>query len=512
MMRISVMRFSCVLALASLGACAFIPDRAPEQPEVKTSDSAPVAPTPEPAAPAPTAAQANAFKTRHASFIPMAFNDVPGWKEDDMQQSWSAFMQSCNALRSKNPVWTNVCAKAQNVKTSPQAIRLFFEREFIPFQIQDLRNRRQGMVTGYFEPQLNGSRQYKPPYIYPVYAPPSDMLYLDARRVPASAKNQTVSASVQGNRVTLGQGDYTLDLKQVTLNVLDKKVRLRAEGNRLLPYYTRAEIESLGVPNARVIAFVDDLPALYEMQIQGSGRIQLTDGSVIRLSMSEQNGHPFRPVLAKNKAGKSATKTVTRGGEVELDVDDYDDDEDTDGAIRTRGFKLVSAVIGKTDASGRAPAGSAGNSDPSYVFFSENPQPDSKVGPVGALGVPLTAGRSIAVDPRNVPMGYPVFVSTRTPGTKAPLRRLTVAQDMGGAIRGAVRADYFFGFGQTAKANASRMKEIGEMWVLLPQGVQLAAAASGVGSVRVRGGGGGEEIAPAECLIPEDDICVEAPE
>ena len=122
--------------------------------------------------------------------------------------------------------------------------------------------------------------------------------------------------------------------------------------------------------------------------------------------------------------------------------------------------------------------------------------------------MPLTAERSIAVDPRNVPMGYPVFVSTRSPGTKAPLRRLTVAQDMGSAIRGAVRADYFFGFGQTAKNNASRMKEIGEMWVLLPQGLHLASAATGIGNVRVRGSGG-TESAPAECLIPDDDICVE---
>ena len=515
MMRISVIRFSCVLALSALGACA-VQEKAPEQSEAHTSNVAPAAPAAAPAAPAaapaaPTAAQASAFKTRNASFIPMAFNDVPGWKEDNMVQSWSAFMQSCRVLRSKHPVWENVCVKAKNVRTSPQTIRLFFEREFIPFQIQDLKNRRQGMVTGYFEPQLNGSRQYKAPYIYPVYAPPSDMLYLDVRRIPASARNQTVSASVNGNRVTLGKGDYSLDLKQVTLTTLDKKVRLRAEGKRLLPYYTRAEIESLGVPNARVIAFVDKLSALYEMQIQGSGRIQLTDGSVIRLSMSEQNGHPFRPVLAKNKAGKSATKTITRGGEIELDVDDYEDDEAED-TIRTRGFKLLSALISGTDTAAGAKqsslAAAGKNSDPSYVFFKENPQRDDKIGPVGALGVPLTAERSIAVDPRNVPMGYPVFVSTRSPGTKAPLRRLTVAQDMGGAIRGAVRADYFFGFGQTAKNNASRMKEIGEMWVLLPQGLHLASAATGIGNVRVRGSGG-TESAPAECLIPDDDICVE---
>ena len=177
MMRLSVIRFSCVLALSALGACA-VQEKAPEQSEAHTSNVTPDAPAAPAAAPAaPTAAQASAFKTRNASFIPMAFNDVPGWKEDDMVQSWSAFMQSCRVLRSKHPVWENVCVKAKNVRASPQTIRLFFEREFIPFQIQDLKNRHQRMVTGYFEPQLNGSRQYKAPYIY------SQELFLPERNI-----------------------------------------------------------------------------------------------------------------------------------------------------------------------------------------------------------------------------------------------------------------------------------------------------------------------------------------
>ena len=491
-----------IAALCVLFACATT-----DKPAV---DSRAEAPQP---APAPTASQASAFKTQTASFSPTAFNDLPGWREDNVTQSWNAFTQSCQALRGKNPTWEDVCKNAQSVNAaSPQAIRLFFEKEFVPFQIQDINSRRRGVVTGYFESQLRGSRKYGAPYVYPVYASPADMLYLDARSVSAGAQKQTIPAAVNGNRVTLGAGDYSINLSQVTLDVLDKKVRLRAEGNQLLPYYTRSEIESLGAPNAKVIAFVDDAAALYEMQIQGSGRIQLNDGTTIRVSMAEQNGHPFRPTLASNKAGKPATKTTVRGGNVELDADDDDGDEEESVGIRTRGFQLAAepaGVMSRATGAGNPAPRAAKTNDPSYVFFRENAGQKDETGPLGALGIPLTAERSIAVDPRNVPMGYPVFVSTRDPETKTPMRRLTIAQDTGGAIRGAVRADYFFGFGQKARAKAARMKENGEMWVLLPRGIQLAAASTNIGRVRVRGAAGGSDVPPAECLIPDDTVCVE---
>ena len=141
------------------------------------------------------------------------------------------------------------------------------------------------------------------------------------------------------------------------------------------------------------------------------------------------------------------------------------------------------------------------NSDPSYVFF--RPIPDSDDGPIGALGVPLTAGRSVAVDPRTTPLGAPVFISTREPGRSTPLNRLMLAQDTGGAIRGAVRADYFWGFGAQAFVRASQMKEDGRMWLLLPNKQQLAARA---GAVLLRGGAGSQA---AECVVPDPELCVE---
>jgi len=132
------------------------------------------------------------------------------------------------------------------------------------------------------------------------------------------------------------------------------------------------------------------------------------------------------------------------------------------------------------------------------VFFRQIA--DGEGGPVGALGVPLTAGRSVAVDPRTTPLGFPVFISTVGPSDT--VNRLMLAQDTGGAIRGAVRADYFWGFGSGAGERASRMKEIGRMWLLLPRELQLAA---GTG-VLTRGGIGASDV---ECVVPDAELCVE---
>ncbi|MGT2475798.1 3D domain-containing protein [Paraburkholderia terrae] len=142
-------------------------------------------------------------------------------------------------------------------------------------------------------------------------------------------------------------------------------------------------------------------------------------------------------------------------------------------------------------------------SDPSYVFF--RLIPDSPNGPVGALGVALSAGRSIAVDPRTTPLGAPVFVSTRDdPQAPGAIDRLMMAQDSGGAIQGAVRADYFYGFGQSAQAQASRTKERIRMWVLLPKGLPIAARDA---TLKTRGGGA--PTSSADCLVSDPELCVD---
>lgn len=495
---------------------------APPAPPIAVAPPEPVTPpVPAPAvqpagqtAQGSVAGQARTFSTQHATYTAVAFESIPGWGRDDFSDSWAAFLGSCKPLAARGREWREVCDRAARVDVrSGPAIRNFYEREFSAYQIRDDDRRASGVVTGYFEPEIEGSRRYAPPFIYPVYAQPEDLLYLDTRRIPAGAKG-VVAARVQGRNVAiesglstrdLSGGDvYALDLAAVPRGALDRKARLRIDGRRLLPYFTRSEIESRGAPNARVIAFVSSATALYEMQIQGSGRIRLPNGELIRLGYAEQNGHPFRPMLAQSGRGKAKGVRV-RGSSIELVLDD-DDEEAANAGILTRGFTLAKPVrTGAVAVAGQrvqGPVIGSGISDPSYVFFRETGA-SGDAGAVGALGVPLTAGRSIAVDPRSTPLGYPVFVSTREPGSGAPIQRLTFAQDTGGAIRGAVRADYFFGAGMQAASQARRMKQSGQLWVFLPKGLSVAAATT----TRVRTRGAGVDL--ADCLVQDGLSCVE---
>jgi membrane-bound lytic murein transglycosylase A len=460
------------------------------------------------------AGEATNFATQVANYSAIGFDKVPGWSADNFVETWGAFLESCKVLSARGAPWRDLCTRARQVDGNNNAsVRGFYEREFAVYQMQSDDRKIDGMVTGYFEPEINGSRRYGAPFIYPVYGQPDDMLYLDVRKIAAAQRNGTVAARVEGKNVVLqnnlstkdmgATGIFTVDMSTLALDTLDKKVRMRANGKQLQAYYTREEIETLGVPNAKVLAFVDNANALYEMQVQGSGRIRLREGGeIMRVAYAEQNGHPFRPNLVKSSNGKPATKS--RGSTIELDPEADDGDE----AVRTRGFRLAQpAVMGAVAVPGAIKTAKSpvvtgsGIKDPSYVFFKESTAKSG--GPVGALGVPLSPNRSIAVDPRSTPLGYPVFVSTKNPTNGTPMRRLTIAQDTGGAIRGAVRADYFFGDGPQAAVQARRMKEKGQLWLLLPRGMKVAAASVLAGKTR------GSTAALAQCLIPTEDICAE---
>ncbi|MDH6592556.1 membrane-bound lytic murein transglycosylase A [Variovorax sp. TBS-050B] len=516
----AALRWAAAAAAMLAAGCANTPPAADTAaaPTAATT-AAPDTSASRPAPGASVAGQARTFSTQLATYTAVSFDAVPGWRRDDFSESWPAFLTSCKVLTGRGAEWREVCARALKVDSrNDTAIRAFFEQEFSAYQIRDDDRRPDGVVTGYFEPEIPGSRQYAPPYIYPVYGQPEDMLFADARKLPAGSG--TVAARVEGRNVVVqtglstrdmgAPGLYALDLSGITRDTLDRKVRLRIEGKQLLPYYTREEIETKGAPNAKVLAFVSSATALYEMQIQGSGRIKLANGDIIRVAYAEQNGQPFRPTLAQAPNGKPRSPVKVRGASIELELDDGDEDDaatDT-GTIRTRGFTLARpATSGAVVVPGRRTTGAVSGSgikDPSYVFFKESPSPSG--GPVGAFGVPLSAGRSIAVDPRSTPLGYPVFVSTRAPGTGAPMQRLTIAQDTGGAIRGAVRADYFFGNGQQAANNARRMKERGQLWILLPRGLAVAQAAVS-SAIRTRGAAVGAGL--PQCLVPTEGVCVD---
>ncbi|MFX1767489.1 murein transglycosylase A [Paraburkholderia sp. A1RI-2L] len=524
-------------------------------------------------APPSPGAPVAAFSTRHAWYQTARFVDLPGWSADDLGGSLDAFKRSCGVLGSRNG-WSAPCAAARGVDAaSAAAIRRFFETYFDVYQIRNTDRSRDGTMTGYYEPLMNGSRQPGGAYVYAVYGVPEDLLYLDARRLGGAARGNITAARIEGRTVIplpgaqpgSAKGVYTLDLRDSVPDIRDKKLRLRLDGTRIVPYYTRAEIER-GAARAPVLAWVDDPVLLYSMQVQGSGKIRMRDGTIRRVAYAEQNGRPFEPPVAR--AGASGRKLKVRGIEMEIDVaddsgggadssgpellasangpqgsqdggasstgaNDSDDDQPTSPLLR--GFKLASAGPSASDAARPAVAsaqqaaaknaststnaGAGANlatvpgantqpkhafaiSDPSYVFF--RPIPDSPNGPIGTLGVPLSAGRSIAVDPRTTPLGSPVFVATRDdPQTPGAVNRLMMAQDSGGAIQGAVRADYFYGFGQSAQAEASRTKERLRMWLLLPKGLHVAAQES---ATKTRGMA---VQSNEDCLVADPQLCVD---
>jgi membrane-bound lytic murein transglycosylase A len=524
----------------------------------------------------------NPFWTKYAYFVPSRFSDLPGWRDDSLAEAWKAFRASCGVLASR-VAWAGPCARslAVNVRNDDD-VRRYLEREFALYQIHNKDQSPAGVITGYYEPLLRGSRRYGAPYVYPVYGVPEDLLYLDSRTIPPTFGTAQVFARIEGRTVVTActglaaspfcKEDYTLDVADSKPDIRDKKMRVRVEGQRIVPYYTRAQIDRGVLSTARVIVWVDDLAALYSMQVQGSGKVSLPDGQMVRLAYAEQNGHPFIPPVrvAGGKSGTRANTVLTRG--IEIPLPDAEPDQeasaarstDSGNAPRLRSVqapagaeqrastvagaksadehlspeveRMVELLLkGNTDPQ-RVPLSppkaspkesrpvvaesarvrpepnaakvesadslSVFSSDPSYVFFRQIP--DSDGGPLGALGVPLTAGRSVAVDPRTTPLGFPVFISTEGQGIGTRLNRLVLAQDTGGAIRGPVRADYFWGFGPGAGERASRMKENGRMWLLLPKDLQIS-----IGTQFTTRGLGTAGAGEAECLVPDPELCVE---
>jgi len=347
-----------------------------------------------------------------APFAVSKWEMLPDWQTTDLQPTWAAFLQSCHALKSK-PDWRTVCTRTEELaQPDNTALRAFFEESFTPYQVFNPDGSSQGLITGYYEPRLTGSRVRTDRFRYPLYAVPDDMLIID--------------------------------LSEVYPQLKDMRLRGRLQGKRVLPYYNRAEIDGGKASlQGRELFWVEDTVDLFFLQIQGSGRIELPDGSLVKVGYAEQNGHPY----------VSIGKKLVEMGELKLE-------EASMQGIKNwaqRYPEKLDALLAQ---------------NPSYVFFRE--LPNGLSAPLGALGVPLTETYSIAVDPRTIPLGAPVFLSTTYPNTSEPLNRLMLAQDTGGAIKGAVRADFFWGFGEQAGAQAGRMKQSGQMWVLFPKGVEPA--------------------------------------
>jgi membrane-bound lytic murein transglycosylase A len=354
-----------------------------------------------------------------------SFADLPGWEKSDARPALASLARSCTLLLERPSSelmtgsgyggtvadWTPACRRIPNA-TAMQSARAWFEKNFVPFSVR-AGSRRQALFTGYYEPELRGAHTRHGPYQSPVYGMPGDLVEADLGAFRASLKGEHIAG--------------------------------RLERNHLVPYSSRAEIDRYGLKSAAVLFYASDPVALFFLHIQGSGRVRFEDGSMRRVAYVAQNGWPYTPV-----------------GRILLD----------EGALDRNQMSLQG--IRKWMHEHSAQARDAMERDQSYVFFKDAPVGDPALGSPGAEGVPLTPGASMAVDSRIHPLGAPVFVVASVPNVDAAkpenqLGSLFIAQDVGGAIRGALRGDLFFGYGDDAESMAGRMKANGQMYVLLPR-------------------------------------------
>jgi membrane-bound lytic murein transglycosylase A len=342
---------------------------------------------------------------------PADWQDLEALSKDDVTKAWPAWQLGCAVLKVK-PAWQAVCNEADKLNNpSSMAIVDYFKKNFAVYRTSNLDGSTSGLITGYYEPVIEGSRNKNDKYRFPVYARPDDLI--------------------------------TVELASIYPELANKRVRGRVVGTKLIPYYNRSEIEADTSPlQGREFLWVDDQIDLFFLQIQGSGMVHLENGEKMHIGYADQNGQAYQSIgrLLIDKGELTADKASMQG------IKDW---------ARNNTGKLRELL----------------NANPSYVFFRE--LPTGLPGPIGALGSPILAERVVAIDPRFVPLGAPIFMSTNLPNSNKPLNRLMMAQDTGGAIKGGVRADFFWGSGPDAGKMAGSMKQSGRIWVLLPKDFPL---------------------------------------
>ncbi|CAJ50841.1 murein transglycosylase A [Bordetella avium] len=358
-----------------------------------------------------------------------AWSELPGWESDDLSRLWPLVLRNCKGLvrpasgnltvpaRATPRAWQPVCAAAADPARAPAAgdgaaVRRFLQSYLQPWRLVGADGRvASNTVTGYYEPLVRGSRERGGRHQWPLYGVPDDLLIID--------------------------------LGAVYPDLAGKRVRGKLDGRRVVPYDTRAGIEASS-RKPPVVAWVDDPVDNFFLQVQGSGRVQLTEGpdagKTIRVAYADHNGQPY----------VSIGRWLIDRGELRADQASMQNIR----AWAQRNPSRVQEML---------------NANPAVVFFREETVADPEQGPKGAYGIALAAGRAIAVDPTFVPLGTPVYLSTTYPASERPLQRLVFAQDTGTAIKGAARADYYWGFGDEAGQQAGRMKQRGQMWLLWPK-------------------------------------------
>lgn len=358
------------------------------------------------------------------AYAPVSWQQLPGWATDDLAHVWKGLLNDCRGLmrpvsgslaspaRAAPRVWQPVCQAAVQAGLGSQAsgapVRDFLQRHLKPWQLNQASGQpASGTATGYYEPLIHVSRTRAKAYQWPLYATPADLL--------------------------------VVDLGAVYPELAGKRVRGKLDGRRIVPYDTRAQIAADPARQPQVIVWADDPVEAFFLQIQGSGRAVLPDGKMVRLAYADHNGRPY----------VSIGQWLAQQGEMPLAQTSMQNIKQWARDHPDRVQQML-------------------NVNPAMVFFREETIDDPELGPRGAYGVPLMATRAIAVDTDFVPLGTPVWLDTRQPGGAGLLQRLVFAQDTGAAIRGAARADFYWGTGDQAGASAGRMKQAGRMWLLWP--------------------------------------------
>ncbi len=324
-----------------------------------------------------------------------SFSQLPDWNKENHDEVLDNFINSCKSNKTKK-IYKDLCEEALNTNDS----KSFIEKEFLPYKIYTQDSKENGLLTGYYEPQLKGSLVEDAQYKYPIYNTPKDLIIVDLSSIYPDLKNY--------------------------------RLRGKLDGNRLVPYDKRKERTSPEIASD-IICYTDSKIDLFFLEVQGSGRVLLENGRTLFISYDNQNGHKY----------SSIGKYLVEIGALEL----KDVSLQTIRAWLDENPDRIDEVLNYND---------------SVVYFKESDKPAT-----GSLGVCLTQERSIAVDRRYIPLGSMLYLNTKI--QNKDVSRMVLAQDTGGAIKGAIRADMFLGYGEEAMQIAGELKSELELWILLPK-------------------------------------------
>lgn len=326
------------------------------------------------------------------SLVQEKFRELPQWNKENYDDALNSFINNCKSKRTKK-IYKDLCTQANNTDDAKE----FLEENFIPYRIS---SEEEGLLTGYYEPELKGSLTQIKKYKYPVHTTPKDLIIVDLSSIYPDLKNYRLRGKIQGNK--------------------------------LVPYTTRAQSSSSHI-QSDVICYVDSKIDLFFLEIQGSGRVTLEDGSVLFIGYDNQNGHKYSAI-----------------GRYLVSI----------GALELKDVSLQSIRAWLDENPSRVDE--VLNYNDSLVFFKQRKQAAS-----GSLGLCLTANRSVAVDRRYIGLGSMLYLSSTI--DEKVVEKIVFAQDTGGAIKGAVRADMFLGCGSDARESAGRLKSALKLWILLPK-------------------------------------------